>query len=77
MVAFDVGRGEAIYFAGCVSHAVYTPMVRRLNRGESAVMFTFGTLVAGGILLLIYAGADVLATRDVLQGDFMAVNGLF
>ena len=22
-LAFDVGRGEAIYFIGCVSHAIY------------------------------------------------------
>jgi drug/metabolite transporter (DMT)-like permease len=54
-LAFDIGRGEAIYFIGCISHAIYTPMVRRLNRGESAVTFTFGTVVAGGALLTIYA----------------------
>ncbi|KIN62346.1 Integral membrane protein [Sulfitobacter noctilucicola] len=55
LLAFDIGRGEAIYFIGCVSHAIYTPMVRRLNRGETAVTFTFGTTVAGGVLLLVYA----------------------
>lgn len=54
-LAFDVGRGEMVYFIGCISHAIYTPMVRRLNRGESAVTFTFGTVVAGGILLTAYA----------------------
>lgn len=58
-LAFDVGRGEAIYFIGCISHAIYTPMVRRLNRGESAVTFTFGTVVAGGILLSIYAWPEL------------------
>lgn len=62
LLGFDLGRGEAIYFVGCISHALYTPMVRRLNRGESAVMFTFGTLVAGGTLLMIYAGAEIAAT---------------
>ena len=61
-LAFDIGRGEAVYFIGCVSHAIYTPMVRRLNRGESAVMFTFGTLVAGAVILLIYAGAEIART---------------
>lgn len=55
LVAFDVGRGETIYFVGCISHAIYTPMVRRLNQGESAVTFTFGTCLAGGVLLLVYA----------------------
>lgn len=51
--AFEIGRGEIIYFFGCVSHAVYTPMVRKLNHGEPAVVFTFGTLVAGAVLLTI------------------------
>jgi len=60
-LAFDVGRGEAIYFIGCVSHAIYTPMVRRLNRGENVVMFTFGTLLAGSVLLLIYGSSDLVA----------------
>ena len=63
LLAFDVGRGEAIYFIGCVSHAIYTPMVRRLNRGESAVMFTFGTLLAGAGLLLIYGWSDLMSVR--------------
>lgn len=62
VLGFDVGRGEAVYFIGCASHAIYTPMVRRLNRGESAVMFTFGTLLAGAVLLTVYAGRDVVAT---------------
>lgn len=63
LMAFDIGRGEAIYFVGCVSHAVYTPLVRRLNRGEGPVTFAFGTLLAGGILLVIYAWPDLRATN--------------
>ncbi|MEM7521500.1 MAG: DMT family transporter [Pseudomonadota bacterium] len=66
LLRFDVGRGEAIFFIGCISHAIYTPMVRRLNRGESAVTFAFGTSLAGGILLLIYAFEAVLATEWAL-----------
>ncbi|WP_299673774.1 DMT family transporter [uncultured Roseobacter sp.] len=60
--AFEVGRGEAIYFLGCVAHAAYTPMVRKLNRGEPAVVFTFGMLVAGAVLLTVVAWRDILAT---------------
>lgn len=63
LLGFDVGRGEVIYFIGCVSHAIYTPMVRRLNRGESIYSFTFGMLVAGSIVLLIYAAPDLAATQ--------------
>ncbi|MFK7744398.1 MAG: DMT family transporter [Roseobacter sp.] len=60
--AFEVGKGEVIYFFGCVSHAIYTPMVRKLNRGEPAVVFTFGTLVAGGLLLTVVGWHDLKAT---------------
>ncbi|WP_237267536.1 DMT family transporter [Sulfitobacter alexandrii] len=62
LMAFDVGRGEAIYFVGCVSHAIYTPLVRRLNRGEGPVTFTFGTLLAGAALLVVYAWPRIAAT---------------
>jgi drug/metabolite transporter (DMT)-like permease len=62
LTSFKVGRGEAIYFIGCVSHAIYTPMVRRLNRGEPALIFTFGVLVAGAIILTIYGWSDILKT---------------
>ena len=58
----DIGRGEIIYFVGCIAHAVYAPMVRKLNRGEPAVVFTFGMMVAGFILLVIWGWRDVLAT---------------
>lgn len=58
----EIGRGEAIYFFGCVAHAVYAPMVPRLNRGEPAVVFTFGMMVAGFLMLCLYGWRDVLAT---------------
>jgi len=60
--AFDIGRGEMIYFVGCIAHALYTPMVRKLNRGEGAAVFTFGMLVAGSIILGIVGFGDILAT---------------
>ncbi|WP_295310982.1 DMT family transporter [Roseobacter sp.] len=60
--AFEIGRGEVIYFFGCVAHALYTPMVRKLNRGEPAVVFTFGMLVAGAVLLTLWGWRDLVAT---------------
>jgi drug/metabolite transporter (DMT)-like permease len=62
LVRLDLGRGEAIYFWGCVAHAAYTPMVRKLNRGEPAVIFTFGTLVAGCLLLMFWGVRSLLST---------------
>lgn len=60
--AFAVGRGEMIYFVGVICHAIYTPMVRKLNRGEPALIFTFGTLVGGGIVLTVVGWGDVTTT---------------
>ncbi|WP_259990523.1 DMT family transporter [Sulfitobacter sp. S190] len=70
LLAFDVGRGEIIFFFGCVAHGIYTPLVRRLNRGESALVFSFGTLIAGSLLLLVVGARDVWAT------DWTALPGL-
>jgi drug/metabolite transporter (DMT)-like permease len=67
---FEVGRGEAVYFVGCVAHALYAPMVRKLNRGEPAVVFTFGMMVAGFGLLSIWGWRDVWAT------DWQALPGI-
>jgi len=63
MLQFQIGTGEVIYFWGCVAHAIYTPLVRKLNRGEPAVIFSFGALVAGFIILSIYGWNDLLATN--------------
>lgn len=62
IASLHVGLGEVIYFFGCIAHAIYAPMVRRLNRGESALVFTFGTMAAGFILLCLWGGRAVLAT---------------
>ena len=63
LMAMDMGRGEIVYFLGCVAHALYTPMVRYLNRGEGAAVFTFAMLSAGTIMLGVIA-ADKIAATD-------------
>ncbi|HUF57154.1 MAG TPA: DMT family transporter [Thermohalobaculum sp.] len=62
LMAFEVGLGERIFFVGCAAHALYTVLVRRLNRGEPVLVFTFGTTVAGAILLTLWALPALLAT---------------
>ncbi|MBU3028682.1 DMT family transporter [Paracoccus marinaquae] len=62
MARLQFGRGEAIYLAGCAAHALYTPLVRKLNRGENPVVFTLGTLIAGAIVLLIWGWGAIRAT---------------
>ena len=67
LLAMDIGRGEMLYFVGCIAHALYTPMVRHLNRGEGAAVFTFAMLAAGTILLGVVAADTIIAT------DWMAL----
>ena len=70
LLRFEVGTGEVIYFWGCVCHAIYTPLVRKLNRGEPAVVFTFGTLLAGAVMLTAWGWGDIRAT------DWTALPGI-
>ena len=70
ILRFEVGRGEAIYFVGCMAHAIYTPLVRRLNRGESAAVFSFGVMLAGSVLLTVWGWNDLRAT------DWAALPGI-
>jgi drug/metabolite transporter (DMT)-like permease len=69
--AFDVGRGEQIYFVGCVSHALFLPLLRKFNRGEPVIVATLAMIVAGSSYLLAFGFGDLLAT------DFGALPMLF
>ena len=62
-LSFDVGSGELIYLVGCVAHAAYTPAVRKLNRGESPLVFTSGILCAGFIILAVVSWENILLTQ--------------
>lgn len=59
---FEVGPGELIFFIGCFAHAFYTPLVRKLNRGEHPVVFTLGTIIAGSIILTVLSGPALVTT---------------
>src|SRR6056297_894605 len=70
LMAFEIGRGEAIFFWGCVAHAVYTPLVRRLNRGETPVAFSFGTMIGAALLVTAAGWSEIRAT------DWAALPGI-
>lgn len=62
LARFEIGRGEQVYFWGCIGHALYSPLLRRLNRGEPALAFTAAILTAGAVILGLWAAPDILAT---------------
>ena len=62
LLRFAPGRGEIIFFVGCAAHAVYAPLVPRLNRGEPGLVFALGTMVAGTLVLILWGWRDILDT---------------
>lgn len=70
LLRFDIGRGEAIYFVGCMVHAAYVPFVRLMNRGERPLVFTFGMVVAGTLVLTTLGWGAIRAT------DWAALPGI-
>lgn len=63
LLAFRIGPGEALFLVGCAAHALYTPLLRRLHRGEPLVVSTLGVL-AGATLVLFLWGGRAIAGED-------------
>lgn len=55
LLAFDVGRGEMIFFIGVLCHAAYVPLLRLLNRKEPPLAFIFWASVATFLFIMIPA----------------------
>jgi drug/metabolite transporter (DMT)-like permease len=62
LLALDIGYGELIFLVGVACHAAYSPMVRKLNRGEVLIGFTFWTMLATGFWIAIYGAGEIIAT---------------
>ncbi len=69
LMSFDVGMGEIVFFFGVLCHAAYAPLVRRLNRGEPVIVFTFWTLLATGLMIAAFGA------REIVQTDWAALPG--
>ena len=62
IASLSLGLGETIFLAGCALHALYTPMGRRLNRGEPVLVYSFGGVLGGLAVTGAYGAGDVIAT---------------
>ncbi|MCZ4271094.1 DMT family transporter [Maritalea porphyrae] len=62
LLSFNIGTGEMIFFVGVICHGAYAPLVRKLNRGEPVVIFSFWTLLACAVCLCIYAAWGIART---------------
>ncbi|PZU84518.1 MAG: EamA family transporter [Shinella sp.] len=55
LMAFDVGRGEMIFFIGVLCHAAYVPLLRLFNRKEPPLTFVFWAAAATFLFIMIPA----------------------
>jgi drug/metabolite transporter (DMT)-like permease len=62
LLGFSIGKGEAIFFVGCIAFASYAPSVRRFPSGQGLVEQTFWSLVSGTVLLTAYGWPRIVAT---------------
>uniref|UniRef100_A0A2A4Z7U7 EamA family transporter n=1 Tax=OCS116 cluster bacterium TaxID=2030921 RepID=A0A2A4Z7U7_9PROT len=61
LLVFNVGKGEMIYFVGCVFHAAFIPLSRKYNCGEKPIISTFAILIVGGVIMAIFGYEGLLA----------------
>jgi len=62
ILAFEIGKGEMIYFMGCVAHAMFTVLLPKFNRGEPLPVSTFFILVGNALWISLYGASSILAT---------------
>ncbi|MBO6716903.1 MAG: DMT family transporter [Rhizobiaceae bacterium] len=62
LLGFRVGRGELIFVVGVACHAAYAPLVKKFNKGEPVLAFTFWTLLATGLWIGLWGAGEIAAT---------------
>lgn len=62
ILAFDIGIGETIFFFGCICHAAYAPLVKKLSWGEPVILTTYWTTVATFLAIALYGAGEVIET---------------
>ncbi len=62
LIRLKIGYGEMLFFIGCAGHAFYAALIPRLNRGETPLAQSFGTLLAATLILSTVGGKEILAT---------------
>ncbi|MHB1351526.1 MAG: DMT family transporter [Desulfobulbaceae bacterium] len=55
LFALELGRGDIIFFIGCLFMAAYTPLIKLLHRGEAMAVMTFWILATGSLWLAVPA----------------------
>lgn len=68
ITAFSLGRGETIFFFGCAAFAAHAPLIQRLHGGYPADQLTFWSIVAGALILGLYASPNLVTFSWIAAG---------
>ena len=63
LMAMNLGKGDLIFFWGCLFMAAYTPLVKLFHRDESMAVMTFWVMVTGSVWLLVLGGNRLLTVE--------------
>ena len=63
LLRLDVGRGEVLFLIGCTGHAIYAALIPRLNKGETPLAQTLGTLMACALILALLGSNSISNTE--------------
>lgn len=61
ILALELGRGEVVYFLGCILHAAFTPLLKKYNQGEPALVATSLVMAWGAVLLIGFGWTELQA----------------
>ena len=62
LLSLRLDRGERTFLLGTLAFAFYAPLIKRMHRGERAVVMAFWTLVMGAVQLAIVGAPRIAAT---------------
>lgn len=63
VLEFNIGKGEIIFFTGCVAYAAYAPLAKKFSRGEPILHFTFMVLFATMLFLFVWGNSIIWQTN--------------
>lgn len=63
LLEFQIGRGELLFLVGMSFYALYVPLVRKLNRDEPPLVYTFAITVGALLVTIPFAFGDVMNTN--------------
>ena len=64
-LALQFNRGDILFFAGCLSMALYMPLVKLMHRGEPMAVMTFWILATGCFWLILLVSLHPSSTTSV------------